>query len=534
MYTELNAAQYWAQHLKQRGVARVFGHPGTESIELLEATREAGIEFVLTHHEATGAFAAAMTGHLTGVPGVCVTTAGPGATNVASGVAQAFMDRMPALIVTGDHTMGPGQPRHQRLPPDLYAPISVATVRLTAENIASELPRAFDLAVRQPPGPVYVTFPSAETTKEVAACTSWSSTAHPASRLPDLTEAERMIADARRPMVIAGLGVTSAWAEASFLRAVMALRTPVAVTPQSLGSIPTDHELYVGIFATHRDAIVAELADASDLVIAVGLDSVEFLKSWKLRSPVLALAAAGAGADPAIPATVAIDGPLVDMLDRLARVSAGGSWPRDELASYRERSLASLVPPVDDKDRGRLWPQTVVSTLRSALPDDGIVSVDVGSHKLLMVLQWPVRQPRTFLTSSGISSMGTGVPFALAAKLAHPQRPVVAVIGDGGFLMYAGEMATLARLGLPLVIVVMADSALYSIKIKQVRRSYAPTGTEFGGDIRIADVARAFGLEAERVTSREALAAALRRALTGKRPTVIEAVIDPAGYEYSQ
>jgi acetolactate synthase-1/2/3 large subunit len=222
------------------------------------------------------------------------------------------------------------------------------------------------------------------------------------------------------------------------------------------------------------------------------------------------------------------------MLERLARVRPAGAWPRDEVAAYRTRFLGSLIPPNSDEGRGRMWPQTVVATLREILPDDGVVSVDVGSHKLLMVLQWPVRRPRTFLSSSGLSSMGTGVPFALAAKLAQPEHPVVAVIGDGGFLMYAGEMATLARLGVPVVIVVMADAALYSIKIKQVRRSYAPTGTEIVPEVGIADVARSFGLQAERVSSAAALAGALRRALGADRPTVVEALIDPAGYEHSQ
>ncbi|HEV8656369.1 MAG TPA: thiamine pyrophosphate-binding protein [Candidatus Limnocylindria bacterium] len=529
----MRAALYWARHLKERGVRRIFGHPGTESIELLEAAREAGLEFVLTHHEATAAFAAAMTGRLTGVPGVCVTTAGPGATNVASGVAQAYMDRMPLLVVTGDHPHGPGQPRHQRLPPDLYSSISRGTIRLTAANVATELPQAFDRALQHPQGPVYMTFPSGEMIKD-AAGTPEPRGASAARRVPDLGGAERMIAGARRPMMIAGLGLTNVCGEDAFMRAVTSLGTPVADTPQSRGCIPSDHELYVGTFATHRDAAVTDLANASDLVIAVGLDSVEFLKPWQLKPPVLALAEAEAGNDPAIPATTAIDGPLPAMLERLARVRPAGAWPRDEVAAYRTRFLGSLMPPNSDEGRGRMWPQTVVATLREILPDDGVVSVDVGSHKLLMVLQWPVRRPRTFLSSSGLSSMGTGVPFALAAKLAQPEHPVVAVIGDGGFLMYAGEMATLARLGVPVVIVVMADAALYSIKIKQVRRSYAPTGTEIVPEVGIADVARSFGLQAERVSSAAALAGALRRALGADRPTVVEALIDPAGYEHSQ
>jgi acetolactate synthase-1/2/3 large subunit len=167
------------------------------------------------------------------------------------------------------------------------------------------------------------------------------------------------------------------------------------------------------------------------------------------------------------------------------------------------------------------------------MPADGVVSVDVGSHKLLMVLQWIARQPQSFLNSSGISSMGSGIPFALAAKLTWPERPVAAVIGDGGFLMYTGQLAALARVEGPLLVVVMADAALYSIKIKQLQRNYPPVGTDFP-PVAIAAIARDFGLCAERVTSRAECRAAFAAGMRADRPTVVEAVIDPTGYGYSQ
>ncbi len=532
----VRAALYWARYLKEHGVARAFGYPGTESIELLEAAREAGLEFVLTQHEATAAFAASMTGRLTGIPGVCVTTAGPGATNAASGIAQAHLDRMPLLVFTGDHVLAPGQPTHQRLSPELFAAVTRATVRLSAANLAVELPRAFRLATTPPHGPVHLTFPSGEMETDVGEPPTGRA-ADPlegAPALPDLSAVRAMIAAAKRPMIIAGLGVPNARAEGPLLRFATSLGAPVADTQQSRGSLPTDHPLYLGTFATHRDAAVTDCANASDLVVAVGLDSVEFLKKWRLSPPVLVLTDVGAGNDPAIPAALAVEGALAALLEALVGVRAAGRWPAEEIAGFRQRSTGSLMPPESDAGRALLWPQTVVRELQKALPDDGIVTVDVGSHKHLMVLQWVVRHPDSFLDSSGLSSMGTGIPFALAAKLVHPARPVVAVVGDGGFLMYAGELASLGRIGAPLVIVVMADGTLNSIKIKQVRRSYAPTGTELGAGYSIAGVARAFGLNGERVSSAAECAAALRRGLTADRPTVIEAAIDPAGYEYSQ
>lgn len=534
----MRAALYWAQFLKAAGVPRIFGHPGTESIELLEAADEVGLPFILTHHEATSGFAASMTGRLTGTPGVCVTTAGPGATNVASAIAQATLDRMPLLAVTGDHTVGPGQPLHQRLSPTLYGPITKATVRLTADSIERELPRAWKLAAARPQGAVHVTFPSDQMTIDVGA--------EPGTVAPpvddreeiegDLGAARSMIAEASRPFLIAGLGVPAAGVEMAFRRLAETLDAPVADTPQGRGSYPTDGRRYVGTFATHRDAEVAAVANASDLIITVGLDSVEFLKKWGLTPPVLALSDAVGWDDPAIPATATLIGPLDHLLAALADTRPASSWADDLL----RRTVAAAVPadpsavlePAAVSDSS-LRPQEVVDALRRELPVDGIVSVDVGSHKLLMVRRWQVSEPGTFLNSSGISSMGTGLPFALAAKLAYPKRQVVAVIGDGGFLMYAGELATLARLRVPVLVVVMADAALYSIKIKQVRRHYRAVGTEFPG-IQVAEIARAFGVDADRVATSADFSAAVRRALGRSGPTVVEAVIDPAGYALSQ
>jgi acetolactate synthase I/II/III large subunit len=527
----LRAALYWAEFLRNAGVTRLFGHPGTESIELIHAAHEAGLEFVLTHHEATAGFAASMTGRLTGIPGVCLTTAGPGATNIASAVAQAHLDRMPMLAFTGDHPMGPAQPLHQRLPPDLYGPIARATVRLSAETLPAEMPRALAMAVRYPPGPVYVTFPSDQMSLEVAP-----------TGLPDLATtideeapagleiARQMIEAAARPMIIAGLGIPAARAEDAFRRFAAALRAPVADTPQGRGSFPTDDPRYVGTFATHRDATVASVANASDLIVAVGLDSVEFLKPWQLQPPVLVLASGSGAPDPAIPAKHVVSGAIGVILTDLAQVQPGGNWDVEEIEPHKE---PGAFQPAASAEDGALSPQAVVDALSDALAPEAIVTVDVGSHKLLMVQRWTVREPATFLNSSGISSMGTGLPFAVAAKLVHPERQVVAVIGDGGFLMYAGEMATLARMGLSIVVVVMSDSALYSIKIKQLRRSYPPIGTDFPG-VRVAAIARAFGVHGEEVGTLDAIRHAIARALERDGPTVIEASIDPAGYELTQ
>ncbi|MDE3111310.1 MAG: thiamine pyrophosphate-binding protein [Chloroflexota bacterium] len=528
----LTAARYFAQELRRRGVRRVFGLPGTETIEIVEAIRQEGIEFFLTHHEATSGFVAGMAGSLEGVPGVCVVSAGPGATNAISGITAAHLDRRPLLVVVGDHEHRPELPTHQRLPLELYASVARAAVSLEAASIAEQVDAAFRTATGDPPGPVAVSFPTAEAVKEIVPPDA-SARGRAAARgaVPDLTAALDAIRASRRAMIVAGLGVATSGAGDALVRLADRLGCPVADTPQAKGWFPNSHPLFAGTYATHRNAAIVDLANASDLVIAAGLDTVEFLRKWQVTSPVVAIGAVGT-AEPALPARVHIEGPLRAILEGLAADAApAGSHPASAAAASRSAVVKGILPTSDH--RSALWPQTVVEELRRALPADGVVTVDVGSHKLLMVLQWSTDLPNTFLNSSGLSSMGTGLPFAMAAKLTWPDRPVASVIGDGGFLMYAGELETLARTRLPIALVVMNDAALFSIKIKQVRRSYPAVGTDFG-PIAVAEIARGFGLRVERVADRAQCGRALRAALASDGPTVIEAMIDPAGYELSQ
>jgi acetolactate synthase-1/2/3 large subunit len=182
-----------------------------------------------------------------------------------------------------------------------------------------------------------------------------------------------------------------------------------------------------------------------------------------------------------------------------------------------------------------MWPQTVFDELQVVFPADGVISTDVGSHKLLMLQQWQSVAPNTFLNSSGLSSMGTGLAFAMAAKLATPNKVTGSVIGDGGFLMYAGEMATLATIPGPLVVVVMNDGALSSIRIKQLRRDYPAIGTALAGaGCEIASAATSLGVAGIRATTRRGLRNALQHAVSHEKPVVVEAIVDAAGYELSQ
>lgn len=532
--TFMQAAQYWADFIKAAGVREIFGLPGTESLELVEAAHKAGLNFVLTHHEASAAFMAAMRGRLTGIPGVALATRAPGASNLASGIAAAHMDRMPLLAVTGDQLEEEGQATHQRMPMvDVFAPITRISAQVSASSLPSDLPSIFHAATGTPPGPAFMAFPAPEAATEIDRGSVDTDIRRPdeTHAVPDLDGVLEQIHSSKRAMIIAGLEVVNSRSGDELIRLAEKLNCPVADSPQLKGWFPNDHPLYAGTFG--RGKQVAELANQSDLVLVIGFDTVEIVRPLDLKPPMIQLTSVDRK-DPGIPAETCVLGDLRGMLSALAVEAApAGSWDATRVRRARSDFLSSLVPRGQEPSNGAMWPQTVVAQLRRAMPRDGIVSVDVGSHKLAMVCQWESYAPDTFLCSSGVSAMGSGIPFGLTAKMTSPDKPVAAVIGDGGYLMYAGELATIARLGLPMVVVVMSDAALYSIKIKQLRRSYAVIGTEYEG-VAPTEIARGFGLDAVRVTNLEECEKAFTAAFASDRPTVIEAVIDPAGYEYTQ
>ncbi len=539
----MRAAEYCAGFLRARGVRRVFGIPGGESVELIEALRRLGVDYVLAHHEAAAAFMAAATAQLSGVPGVCIVTRGPGAMNLYPGIATAHLDRRAVVGISGDHAPADPPPdTHQRLPlVDLFAPITAWSGRLTAETLAITLPEAWDAALRGRPGPAYWAFPSAEATRELPTHVEpparppggAAGHADPPGALLDL--ALERIAAARRPLLIVGMGVARDGLADGLLGLAERLACPVLVTPQVKGWFPEDHPLFAGTFGMYRDEPLYALMEEADLLVGIGLDGADFFKRWRTRRPVVSLADGGAE-DSTFAPEIASDGDLEIQLARACAVPRRSDWPADR-ANVARLAIAEIVRPklatAPDGDGQQMPPQVAIEELRGALPRDGILTVDVGSHKIVVVQQWRAYEPNTFLCSNGLSPMGTGLPFAIGAQLERPDTPVACVLGDGGFLMYTGELETVARLGVPIVLLLMVDDALSSIKVKQDRAGYPSVGVEFSRP-DYAAVARGFGLAHARVADRASCRAALDRAIAERRATLVEALVDPAEYATTQ
>jgi acetolactate synthase-1/2/3 large subunit len=522
-----------AATLAEAGIEYVLGVPGSlSSVELIEAAAKRGVRYVLTSNESSAAVMAGVYGTLRNRPGVLSTGVGPGAVAAVAGVTHCYLERVPALVLTDRY----GDAEYARLSrqrvdqPAVFRAITKASYTLTRENAAATIREGISMAMSGRQGPVHVDLPYdvmlAEAPESAFDVPTGVSDAQ--VRVDDvaLQRALDAINGARRPVLIAGLQVNRAGsaAEDAFVRLAERLNAPVFASLAAKGTLPEGHALAAGTFR----GVAAEsvLIDKADLIVLAGFDPVEIFTPgiWRYDAPVICIDELPVTDAPYRPAIEAI-GPLAPSLDYLAeRVTPSTGWDREAIDAYRD-ARRQPVP----QNGAALPPAAVVRLARDHLPDDGIVTVDAGQHKVLVSDMWETRRRRGFLTSSGLGSMAVALPAAIAAKLLEPSAPVLALMGDGGFLMRVGDLETAVREQLPIVVVVFNDRTLNLITIQQQSRGYERRGVDFA-DADFAAVARGFGFEAERVATEQALDEALATAFASNRPWLIDALIDPDGY----
>ena len=518
-------------------VPRLFGVPGGGSnLEVLEAARVRGLPFVLCHQEWAACIMAAVTGELTGRPGAVLSTLGPGVTASATGLAHARLDRSPLIYVSDRHPAAVLQfATHQYVDHGAHVgAIAKDSVSVGADSAAHWVAHAVRLALTEPRGPVHLDLP-ADVAGRSAVPAATSVTPAPLPPLDgELVErAAAMIRAARRPLVIAGLGCRAA--DAKWLRAFAeALPTPVLTTYKAKGAIPDPHPLALGIFT--GGALEEPLVRRADLIIAFGLDTVELIpRPWAYTAPVLSLTrcpaaeprlqAPGGGAyfTPALEVVGEPGSILEDLAGRLLG-RARADWDVAEVDRIRHERLAALEVPVPG-----LAPHRVVQMTRELTAGGSIATVDAGAHMFPATAYWHALEPGELLISNGLATMGFALPAAIAAQLVHPHRRVICFTGDGGLMMVAAELETVARLGLPIVIVVFNDEALSLIAIKQEQKGLEGVSMRYAGpDLRA--LARAFGLRAFTATDEATLHQALIGAQTAPGPALIDARIDASGY----
>jgi acetolactate synthase-1/2/3 large subunit len=520
-----------AEGLRAAGTRYVFGLPGGEVVELINALREAGIPFLLTKHENTAAFAAGVTGEIFGNPGVSIATIGPGAANMVTGVANAWMDRDPLIAFTGQIASSRyNTATHQVMDSvALYRPITKWSAWVQPGSAAGTLHRAIRVATGERPGPVHLTLASDLAKAEAggnnaATFRAGADGGMGAPSQESLRKARDLVASAARPILFAGLGVVRANASAALVRLAEKLSAPVVVMPKAKGVIPEDHPLFAGVFEMLGDKLVLEFGARADLIVACGLDVVEFDKPWTFSAPVVHVDGLP-NDDGFYPAEVELVGHLETALSALAeQVTSRRTWTEEELTSHR-RGLVELITRAGTG----LTAHEVVAAARKILPKETVATCDVGAHKFLVGQLWTTYTPKSFFLSNGLSAMGYGFPAAMAAQLAWPDKPAVAFLGDGGFAMYMAELETARRLKLPLIVVVLCDEALSLIAMSQERRGLPRTGVDFANP-DIVMVAEAFGADGKVCETVHEVEEAIRSAWRRRRLTVVQANVDPGPY----
>ncbi len=512
-----------ASDLADAGVRKAFGVPGGEVLSLMLELRSADVEFVLCRHESAAGMAASAYGKLTGAPGLAISTLGPGASNLLLPIANAQLDREALIGICGE--LPASYPRvhtHQRMPLlDIFRPITKVCEPLKPGTARDAVRRAVAAATGPPPGSVILTLSSDDAAADAAE--GGAPISEPTTGGVHPEEAARAVADrmraARHPLVVVGLEVPTA-AAGQLRRWLQRWELPFAVTPKAKGGVDEGDPRFVGVLDgaglldVMRDAIAA-----SDLVVGVGLDQVELIQTWHTSAPMVWLREPGK-LDAAPRAHDLVQAPIAAVLDLLQENDAPARW-EDAFGETRERRRQASEAPGA--------PTWIPAAVRAAAPADTILATDVGSHKCLFSQYWPADPAGAFLTSNGLSAMGYGLPAAIGAKLARPQQPVLAVVGDGGFAMTGPELETAIRANAPVVVIVLVDGSLSLIRALERRRGLPNYGVDFGA-VDVCKVAEGYGATAVMASSPEQLSAAVSNGLRASSPTVVVVPLDPDSY----
>jgi acetolactate synthase-1/2/3 large subunit len=527
----MNNADLIVATLKSAGISRGFGIPSGNVLPLMEAMRKGGLDFVLTAHEGSAGFAADVTGRLTGAPGLCIATLGPGATNLATGIGDAWLDRSPLIAITCNLNTDQLGRRIQMWIDHhaLFKPITKATLPLRKGEIGSTLAEAIRIATSEPLGPVHLDLP-----EDVAL----ASTNEPVPALPTpaklppasdeaIARAAQLIAAARRPIAVIGASAMRLRDPTLLRQVVERFGLPFATTTMAKGLIGEEHPLSLGCIERACRQAQRKLLRSADLIVGLGYDTIEVeFEAWIGDVPLLQIDIEPADIAPSVQLAHQVTGDLDTSLARLAgQAGRQNSWTLEQIDDHRRAFQTALRPA-----SSAFTAHAAIDAVRRALPRDGVLAFDVGAHTHQIASQWTTHASKTFLITNGWSSMGFGLPAAIAAKLARPDLPVACLIGDGCFQMTCGEVATAKRLGITLPIVVLDDKWLALIKVKQIRRQLPLYGTALQDEDYREPPAHYFGVPARGVRSAEALEEAVTAALAERGPTVIEAVVDSEHY----
>jgi acetolactate synthase I/II/III large subunit len=504
--------------LENEGVDRIFGIPGEENLDVVESIRKSSIQLVITRHEQAASFMAATYGRLTGKPGVCIATLGPGALNFSTGAAYALLGAMPMIMITGQKgILSSRQARFQVV--DVVAsmrPLTKLSRQIVSPAMIPTLVRdAFRVAEEERPGPVHLELPEdiAHETCEPVPMVPPHLVELPLANADALDRAAGMILQAERPLLMLGAAASRPRSTSDLAQFVLRTRIPYFTTQMGKGTVPGGTELYMGTAALSERDYVHEAIERADLIITIGHDTVEKPPFIMGRNgpTVIHVGYQPAHVEQVYFPQAEIIGDLGPSLRLLADRVEGKIPHAQALLPLREGILNRIAARATED---RLTPQRLVHDVRGVMPPDGILALDNGMYKIWFARNYRTRVANTLLLDNALATMGAGLPSAMMAALLYPKRRVMAVCGDGGFMMNSQELETAVRLKLNLVVLIIEDHAFGMIRWKQALDQFADFGMTFGNPdfVRYAE---AYGARATRVGAAAELAPALQTAFAG-------------------
>ena len=525
------ASDLFVAALEAEGVEYIFGLPGEENLDLLESLRTSSIELLLTRHEQAAGFMAATYGRLTGRAGVCLATLGPGATNLVTAAAYAQLGAMPMLMVTGQKPIKSSKQGHFQIIDvvDTMRPLTKYTRQIVSADVIPALVReAFRRAQMERPGAVHLELPEDIASDPTDAHLLPASYARrPVAEAKAIALAARTIAEARRPLLMVGAGANRKTTAKSLRAFLDKLGIPFFTTQMGKGVVDEDSALWLGNAALSDHDFVHRAIDAADCIINIGHDVIEkppfFMREGERE--VIHVHYDGAAVDAVYFPQIEVVGDIANAVWQLSEaLERQPHWDFELFRRARSARCAHKAPPSRD-DRFPLTGPRLVADVRRAMGDRDIVCLDNGLYKLWFARNYRCRLPNTLLLDNALATMGAGLPSAIAARIVHPDRRVLAVCGDGGFMMSSQELETAVRLGVDLTVLVLNDDAFGMVKWKQGHDGFP----SYGMDVSNPDFARyaeSYGARGQRPGSTAELLPMLREALERPGVDVIEVPID--------
>ena len=529
----MKASDLFVKALENEGVEYIFGIPGEENLDLLESLRESSIKLILTRHEQAAGFMAATYGRLTGKVGVCLATLGPGATNFATSAAYAQLGGMPMLMITGQKPIKKSkQGRFQIIDiVNMMKPMTKYSKQVVnGNNIPSMVREAFKIATTERPGAALIELPEDIAAEECDFNIYPVQTfKYPKADQEAILEAVKMIEKAKRPLLLVGAGANRTRIGNALTNFVNESGIPFFSTQMGKGVIDENHKLCLSTAALSKDDFIHCAIDRADLIINVGHDVIEkppfFMENDENAKKVIHVNFFPSEVDDTYFPQLDVVGDIASNVDNLRRaISTQEHWEFDYYKRMTEEIKTHLNKYFGDT-RFPILPQKAVRTIRTILDDEDIVTLDNGVYKIWFARNYRCAKPNTLLLDNALATMGAGLPSGMAAKMVNPDKKVVSVCGDGGFMMNSQELETAVRLDLDLTVIILNDNAYGMIKWKQTGMGFDTFGLDLGNP-DFVKYAQSYGATGHRPTSCEEFEETLEKCVNGKGVHVIDLAVD--------